>query len=145
MARSLSISYDPVLLATRQQLLENMGHSVISAEGFARAYRECEAQNGDLELVILGHSIPHDDNEAIIGHVQNIALVLCWPCYARMNLWCVAQRCRLTRRSPVPLLMRLKNFSPLNSNRSEGIAARAEDSDPDSPTRISQVGSTLAP
>lgn len=68
MARSLSISYDPVLLATRQQLLENMGHTVISAEGFARAYRECEAQNGDLELVILGHSIPHDDNEAIIGH-----------------------------------------------------------------------------
>ncbi|HLJ78747.1 MAG TPA: hypothetical protein VKT75_15105 [Acidobacteriaceae bacterium] len=37
MARILSISYDPVLLRTRELLLQQMGHDVTSAEGFAEA------------------------------------------------------------------------------------------------------------
>lgn len=68
MARILSISYDAVLLATRELLLMQMGHEVISAEGFAPAYEACEARGGRFDLIVLGHSIPHADKVAIIKH-----------------------------------------------------------------------------
>lgn len=69
MAHILSISYDANLLLTRELLLVQMGHIVVSAEGFAKAYRACESceSKGDhFDLVILGHSIPHEDKEEIV-------------------------------------------------------------------------------
>ncbi|HEY6348465.1 MAG TPA: hypothetical protein VI636_03545 [Candidatus Angelobacter sp.] len=66
MARILSISYEPVLLSTREMLLRQMGHEVVSAEGFARAYQACEVERGGFDLIVLGHSIPHDDKREII-------------------------------------------------------------------------------
>ena len=68
MAHILSISYDANLLVTRELLLRQMGHVVVSAEGFTKAYRACEVEGGRFDLVILGHSIPHEDKEAIIRH-----------------------------------------------------------------------------
>lgn len=60
MARIFSISYDQALLRTRELLLEQMGHSVASAEGFAQAFKLCNQDSGPFDLMILGHSIPHD-------------------------------------------------------------------------------------
>jgi|SRR5579884_625963 len=71
MARILSVSYDHTLLMTRQMLLEQMGHSVVSAEGFAQAFKICK-EDGSFDLVILGHSIPHDDKAAIIAEVRRL-------------------------------------------------------------------------
>lgn len=68
MATILSISYDLNLLKTRELLLSQMGYSVISAEGFAQAFKACKEKQFD--LVILGHSIPADDKEAIIREVR---------------------------------------------------------------------------
>ena len=71
MARILSISYDPHLLLSRELLLQQMGHQVVSAEGFARAYRACDACNVEddrFDLIILGHSIPYDDKREMIKH-----------------------------------------------------------------------------
>lgn len=71
MAHILSVSYDATLLLTRELLLRQMGHDVVSAEGFAKAYKACEAcevEGGRFDLVILGHSIPREDKEAIIRH-----------------------------------------------------------------------------
>jgi len=45
-------------------LLQEMGHTVVSAEGFAEAFIAC--RQGDYDLLILGHSIPHKDKIAII-------------------------------------------------------------------------------
>jgi len=67
--RILSISYDPSLLLTRQLLLQQMGHEVRSAEGFAKAWDICGEHGGGFDLIILGHSIPRSDKEAIIAHV----------------------------------------------------------------------------
>jgi CheY-like chemotaxis protein len=67
MARILSISYDATLLATRELLLQQMGHTVVSAEGFAKACATC-AQDGKFDLIVLGHSIPHDDKLEIVRH-----------------------------------------------------------------------------
>jgi CheY-like chemotaxis protein len=67
MARILSISYDATLLATRELLLQQMGHTVVSAEGFAKAYATC-AKDGKFNLIVLGHSIPHDDKVEIVQH-----------------------------------------------------------------------------
>ena len=64
MAHILSISYNAALLATRELLLKQMGHSVASAEGFAQARRICGL--GESDLIILGHTIPHDDKEELI-------------------------------------------------------------------------------
>ena len=66
MARIFSISYDPTLLRTRELLLEHMGHTVASAEGFAEAFAVCDREAGGFDLMVLGHSIPHEDKRAII-------------------------------------------------------------------------------
>jgi DNA-binding response OmpR family regulator len=66
MARILSISYDPHLLMSRELLLRQMGHVVVSAEGFSTAFHECELPNAGFDLIVLGHSIPHADKQEII-------------------------------------------------------------------------------
>jgi CheY-like chemotaxis protein len=65
----LSVSYDPTLLTTRELLLQQMGHTVTSVEGFARAFAACESGT-KFDLLILGHSIPHDDKAAIIAKAK---------------------------------------------------------------------------
>jgi DNA-binding response OmpR family regulator len=57
--RILSVSYDEVLLATRQMLLEQRGYNVESALGFTEAIEHCG--NDGFDLFILGHSIPDKD------------------------------------------------------------------------------------
>ena len=71
MATILSISYDESLLLTRQMLLQQMGHTVYSAAGFSRAYKICTEYGGQFDLIVLGHSIPHDDKIAIVQHCKN--------------------------------------------------------------------------
>jgi len=66
--RILSISYDPMLLKTRQHLLELQGYEVVSAEGFTEATERCQAETFD--LVVMGHSIPHKDKEALFDLIQ---------------------------------------------------------------------------
>jgi DNA-binding response OmpR family regulator len=65
MARILSISYSPSLLQTRELLLEQMGHTVVSAEGCVTATEICETDQG-FDLIILGHTVPHKDKLEII-------------------------------------------------------------------------------
>ena len=62
--RILSVSYDPILLATRQMLLEQKGYSVTSALGFREALEYC--QNEGFDLFMLGHSIPEKDKLHLI-------------------------------------------------------------------------------
>lgn len=68
MATILSISYDASLLLTRQLLLEQMGHKVFSAEGFSKAFALCDSHGAHFDLIVLGHSIPHDDKITIAKH-----------------------------------------------------------------------------
>jgi len=56
MARILSVSYDQSLLYTRQLILEQHGHSVVSAFGFTQALKCCHEAK-DFSIFILGHSI----------------------------------------------------------------------------------------
>ena len=67
MPHILSVSYDPVLLSTRQMMLESRGYTVTSAEGFVDAIRKC--RGGAYDLLIIGHSIPHTDKEAIVAEM----------------------------------------------------------------------------
>jgi DNA-binding response OmpR family regulator len=62
--RILSVSYDAVLLATRQMLLEQKGYTVTSALGFREALEHCQSDRFD--LFILGHSIPLKDKLHLI-------------------------------------------------------------------------------
>lgn len=66
MARILSVSYDVSLLGTRQMILQNQGHEVVSALGFTEALKQCQSSK-KFDLFILGHSIPHSDKEALIS------------------------------------------------------------------------------
>jgi CheY-like chemotaxis protein len=68
MPHILSISYDVMLLNTRQLMLEGCGYSVTSAEGYVEAITKCRA--ADYDLLILGHSIPYSDNEEIVREFQ---------------------------------------------------------------------------
>lgn len=60
----LSISYDESLLRTRHWILETAGFNVTSALGFTQAANHF--QTGAFDLVIIGHSIPHEDREALL-------------------------------------------------------------------------------
>jgi DNA-binding response OmpR family regulator len=68
--RILSISYDAALLWTRQLMLQQLGFSVVSAEGFVAAMEACESRAREFDLAILGHSIPTKDKERIISHFR---------------------------------------------------------------------------
>ena len=70
MANILSISYDASLLWTRQLMLQQLGHNVVSAEGFVAALEASEAPNVEFDIAILGHSIPAKDKERIITHFR---------------------------------------------------------------------------
>jgi len=61
--RILSVSYDESLLWTRQMLLRKAGYEVTSALSFPEALECCK--KGDLDLVIIGHSIPREDKRAL--------------------------------------------------------------------------------
>jgi DNA-binding NtrC family response regulator len=60
----LSVSYDHVLLATREMLLEHQGYEITSALGFTEAIEQC--QKSHFDLFILGHSIPNKDKLHLI-------------------------------------------------------------------------------
>src|ERR1041385_8123412 len=62
--RILSVSYDDILLATREMLLEQQGYDVTSALGFTDAVEQCQKSHYD--LFILGHSIPDKDKLHLI-------------------------------------------------------------------------------
>jgi DNA-binding response OmpR family regulator len=70
MPRILSISYDVSLLQTRALMLLREGFEVESAVGFSDAIQACELRTFD--LVIIGHSIPLEDKEAIIKRLRRV-------------------------------------------------------------------------
>jgi DNA-binding response OmpR family regulator len=80
--RILSISYDESLLLTRRFLLDQAGFEVLSALGFVEAIEACDAAN-QLDLIILGHSIPPKDKNRIMAHIKEHCsvpvLALLWP------------------------------------------------------------------
>ena len=59
MARILSISYDEMLLRTRDLLLTDAGHVVTSAFGYHEGVEKSVVDKFD--MVIVGHSIPQKD------------------------------------------------------------------------------------
>jgi DNA-binding NtrC family response regulator len=67
--RILSVSYDAVLLATREMLLGQKGYNVTSALGFTASAEHCK--NGSFDLFILGHSIPYKDKLNLIEMFQS--------------------------------------------------------------------------
>lgn len=76
----LSVSYDESLLRTRHWILETAGFNVTSALGFAQAANHF--QTGTFDLVIIGHSIPHKDREALLKVLRKRecrVLALCKP------------------------------------------------------------------
>ena len=68
--RILSISYDKVLLLTRQALLEREGFEVRSAYGFAEAMEACQGHD-DFDVVIMGHSMPENDKTALVTALRS--------------------------------------------------------------------------
>jgi CheY-like chemotaxis protein len=99
MPHILSVSYDAVLLSTREMLLRSAGYTVTSAEGYVDAMRKCRAS--DYDLLIVGHSIPHADKEAIIAELQ--------------------QNC------PAPVLALIRPNEPQLSGAAEAIEANRPD------------------
>ena len=81
--RILSISNDASLLWTRKSLLEHAGYEVVSPEGSAAAFDACEAENGDFDLVVVGHSVPRVDKGRIIAHVRKKCRFQFWLCLDR--------------------------------------------------------------
>jgi DNA-binding response OmpR family regulator len=63
-ARILSVSYDEVLMRTRQMLLETQGYEVVSSTGFESSLQHC--RDGGFDLFILGHSVPREDKRRIV-------------------------------------------------------------------------------
>lgn len=69
MARILSVSYDKSLLRTRQMLLENKGHTVVSSATIQKSIEHC--REGKFDLFILGHSIPSVDKQRLVDNFRH--------------------------------------------------------------------------
>lgn len=67
--RILSVSYDSILLSTREMLLQQKGYEVTSAFGFTESVEHCK--NGSFDLFILGHSIADKDKLQLIEAFRN--------------------------------------------------------------------------
>jgi len=61
--RIFSVSYDESLLWTRHMLLRQAGYDVTSVLTFPEALECCK--KGDFDLVLIGHSIPREDKQAL--------------------------------------------------------------------------------
>lgn len=83
MARILSISYDERLLQTREALLRYAGYEVVSAGEFRRALHLCDLHNAGFNLIVLGHSIPHDDKTEMVRFCKESC---CCPIVALLRL-----------------------------------------------------------
>jgi len=66
--RILSVSYDFSLLTTRALILQKAGHEVVSAYGLVDAMLACK--EGTFDLVIIGHSIPRSEKEALLHEIR---------------------------------------------------------------------------
>jgi CheY-like chemotaxis protein len=64
MWRILSVSYDQLLLRTRQMMLEAEGYEVYSCANMDESLRHSREYNFD--LFILGHSIPSVDRQMLV-------------------------------------------------------------------------------
>jgi DNA-binding response OmpR family regulator len=64
-AHILSISYDQLLLRTRQLLFESCGYRVTSAFEFQAAVHACE-QVREFDLLIVGHTVPLRDKQQLM-------------------------------------------------------------------------------
>jgi DNA-binding response OmpR family regulator len=67
-SKILSISYDPVLLHTRDLILREAGYDVASVLGFAEALELC---GNHYDLIVMGHSIPEADKRAIVSELRS--------------------------------------------------------------------------
>jgi DNA-binding NtrC family response regulator len=63
-ARILSVSYDEILLRTREMLLRSQGYDVVSALGYADAQECC--QEGGFDVFVLGHSIAYAEKQKLV-------------------------------------------------------------------------------
>lgn len=63
MARILSVSYDAVLMRTRQMMFERAGHTVVSSSSLSESLAHCAA--GGFDILILGHSLPVFDKQEL--------------------------------------------------------------------------------
>lgn len=64
----LSVCYDPMLLSTRQLVLEHEGYRVTSALGLEDGIAKCNGCGFD--LFILGHSIPVKEKERLVSRFR---------------------------------------------------------------------------
>jgi DNA-binding NtrC family response regulator len=69
-ARILSVSYDDILLRTREMLLKTQGYEVVSALGFVTALQRC--QQGNFDLFVLGHSIPYAEKQKMVETFRQV-------------------------------------------------------------------------
>ena len=68
MKRILSVSCDQSLLESRELLLKHSGVAVTSALGVSNALKACE--QGDFDLLLLGHSIGKEDQAKLIRNFR---------------------------------------------------------------------------
>jgi len=66
--RVLSVSYDPVLLKTREMILEKQGYIVCSVQTLEDAIQASRSKCFD--VAIIGHSIPIDDQRQIASVIR---------------------------------------------------------------------------
>jgi CheY-like chemotaxis protein len=62
----LSVTYDSSLLKTREMVLHAKGYRVTSALGLDAALAQFRNKGERFDAVVIGHSIPHSDKEALV-------------------------------------------------------------------------------
>lgn len=94
-ARILSLSYDEVLLRTRNMLLEQKGYEVVSAQNLESGLAACES--GPFDVFVLGHSIPQRDKQQMVRAFARVVEAQSFRCAAiREKSWWTVQMFKLS-------------------------------------------------
>lgn len=71
MTSIVQVEYSPSLLSTREEILQSLGHPVVSALGM-RSAKDLTLSGRSVGVVVIGHGAPRQQRHELIIHFQHI-------------------------------------------------------------------------
>jgi DNA-binding response OmpR family regulator len=98
----LSFGYDPILLPLRSMVLRSRGYAVEEAYSLAEAFRV--VQSDVIDLMLICHTVPADDQNKLIASVRSVRRLLPILCITDQEFAAFTEGCFAVTNSPLDLL-----------------------------------------
>ncbi|HKD80241.1 MAG TPA: hypothetical protein VKH81_11155 [Candidatus Angelobacter sp.] len=98
----LSVGYDATLMPLRSMLLRGTGYVVEESYSIAKAF--LRAQSDAIDLLLICHTVPENDQKKLIAFVRSVRKLLPILCITNQEFAYSADGCLSVTNSPVELL-----------------------------------------